>query len=551
MKYLLKVMFFCIFLWLLSGCNDQSDLTLPSDPTTPIDQITIYFETNGGEPIFPLLLTESVLTETLPTPTKEGHQFIGWFLNIELTTTSNQISLVSESITLYAKWEIKSYQITFEMRGHGNQDPLTLPFGSIIEIPTPIYQGFSFEGWFYDEDFLLPFEETTMPALNLTLYPRWQYLFQMRLANLGDMEDIISYHKPGTPLIEPEIPVRDHLIFMGWYDGFGADTLFEFGNMPDKYLYLIADWMTPGLLFELTEDQLGYEVSVGDAITEDHVFIPRNYMGKPVIKIADYGFRDAEMSHIDLPTTLIEIGNFAFLDAYLLERIVMYWRVNKIGNSVFRSCYALNEIDMFGSSENYTAVDGILYTSDYKTLVRYPIGKTNIKDYVLPDYVETIEADAFSEVSLTSFTFGSGIKTIKTHAFYRTKDIEHLSIPDHVTTIEFYAFREFTSLKTITLGSGITEISSYVFDSCVSLESITIPFSVIFIGYGAFYFCSNLNNVYILRSSTDSLIGGSLFMFANTPSSMKINFIDNTTLELYKIAYHWSSYASKMQVNPT
>ncbi len=320
--------------------------------------------------------------------------------------------------------------------------------------------------------------------------------------------------------------------------------------MPDKYLYLIADWMTPGLIFELSDDELGYEVSVGDAITEDHVYIPRNYMGKPVIKIADYGFRDAKMSHIDLPTTLIEIGNFAFLDAHLIERIVMYWRVNKIGNSVFRSCYALSEIDMFGSSDNYSAVDGILYTSDYKTLVRYPIGKTNIKDYVLPDYVETIEADAFSEVSFTSFTFGSGIKTIKTYAFYRTKDVEHLSIPDHVTTIEYYAFREFASLKSITLGSGITEISSYVFDSCLSLESIIIPFNINFIGYGAFYFCSNLTNVYILRTSVDTLIGGSLFMFANTPSSMKINFIDHQTLELYKVAYHWSSYASKMQVKP-
>jgi len=550
MKYFLNFAFLVIFLLVLSGCSEPGEETLPSNPTITIDHLILYFETNGGETISPLTITETTPTDALPTPTKEGYEFIGWFLNSELTMPSNQISLVSETMTLYAKWTLKTYQITFEMNGHGNLDPLLLPFGSAIEIPTPIYQGFSFEGWFYDQDFLLPFLETTMPALNLTLYPRWQFLYQMRLTNLGDTEDIISYHKPGTPLVEPEIPVRDNLIFMGWYDGFGADTLFEFGNMPDKYLYLIADWMTPGLLFELTDDQLGYEVSVGDAITEEHVFIPRNYLGKPVIKIADYGFRDALMSHVDLPTTLIEIGHFAFLDAYHLERFVMYWRVNKIGNSAFRSCYALTEIDMFGSSDHYSAVDGILYTSDYKTIVRYPIGKTGVKDYVLPDYVETIETDAFSEVSFTSFTFGSGIKTIKSHAFYRTKDIEHLSVPDHVTTIEYYAFREFASLKSITLGNGITEISSYVFDSCVSLESITIPFSVAFIGYGAFYFCSNLNHVYILRSSFDSLIVGSLFMFANTPSSMKINFIDTLTLELYKTAYHWSSYQSKMQVNP-
>ena len=58
---------------------------------------------------------------TLPTPTKTGYNFIGWYKNSGLTSKVTSSSTVSTARhhTLYAKWEIVTYTLTLYYAGRG------------------------------------------------------------------------------------------------------------------------------------------------------------------------------------------------------------------------------------------------------------------------------------------------------------------------------------------------------------------------------------------------------------------------------------------------
>lgn len=64
----------------------------------------ITFETNGGEDV-EVLENYSAIPEELPTTTKDGAKFVGWYLDTDLTEAVVGGTEISEDVTLYAKWE--------------------------------------------------------------------------------------------------------------------------------------------------------------------------------------------------------------------------------------------------------------------------------------------------------------------------------------------------------------------------------------------------------------------------------------------------------------
>lgn len=91
------VIVLCVFLsFLLCSCEPL--------PTT-LD-ITIHFETNGGN-LLPDIHYEGEIDDlVLPTTLRDGFEFDGWYTDRRLTKSLDYLSLdgVAE-ITLYAKWD--------------------------------------------------------------------------------------------------------------------------------------------------------------------------------------------------------------------------------------------------------------------------------------------------------------------------------------------------------------------------------------------------------------------------------------------------------------
>lgn len=111
-------------------------------------------------------------------PTREGYTFEGWYLNQSLTREANQENINRrEDVSLYAKWEILEYQISFNSNGGNSIASRDVNFGSPIQNqPQPFRTGYSFEGWYLDSNLTQVFNLRNMPSENIELYAKWSVL---------------------------------------------------------------------------------------------------------------------------------------------------------------------------------------------------------------------------------------------------------------------------------------------------------------------------------------------------------------------------------------
>ena len=140
-------------------------------------EYTITYVLNGGTNPDDAKTTYTAedLPYTLPTPTKEGNSFDGWFDNEELTGDAITTIPANESgnKTFYAKWSVESYKVTYSYTGDVPTGAPTVPAEKTYEygatVPAaqvPTLGGYVFSGW---ED-----EVTTMPSHDVTVTGSWR-----------------------------------------------------------------------------------------------------------------------------------------------------------------------------------------------------------------------------------------------------------------------------------------------------------------------------------------------------------------------------------------
>ena len=107
-------------------------------------------------------------------PDRNGMVLLGWTKNADTVAEENVILTASGlSETLYA---VYGYKITFDDHFEGgNRKEYTVVQNSMFEkTVNPSYRsGYTFGGWYYDEDCNYAFDEATEIDGNLTLYAKW------------------------------------------------------------------------------------------------------------------------------------------------------------------------------------------------------------------------------------------------------------------------------------------------------------------------------------------------------------------------------------------
>ena len=118
---------------------------------TPINY-TIKYNTNGGNSIADKTYTIETATFSLPTPTKTGYTFAGWYDNSGLT--GNTITQITKGTTgdknLYAKWTANTYAVTLNPQsGTGGTTSVTATYDSAMPaITKPTRTGYTFNGYY-------------------------------------------------------------------------------------------------------------------------------------------------------------------------------------------------------------------------------------------------------------------------------------------------------------------------------------------------------------------------------------------------------------------
>ena len=113
---------------------------------------------------------------------KPGYKFKGWYSNKDLTgdvVTKIEIGSYGDKI-LYGKWElnedINTYIVTFNSNGGNSINNQAVEENNLVIKPNnPTKEGYTFLGWFKDENFNYVWDfDTDKVTSNITLYAKWE-----------------------------------------------------------------------------------------------------------------------------------------------------------------------------------------------------------------------------------------------------------------------------------------------------------------------------------------------------------------------------------------
>ena len=182
---------------------------------------------------------------------------------------------------------------------------------------------------------------------------------------------------------------------------------------------------------------------------------------------------------------VVRLGNSAFAGNHDLKEVTLPKTLTEFGDFPFAECTALTAFHVEDGNKVFESRDGVLYTDDGDTLLRYPIGSDPV-DIEIPKGVKGIGNVAFAcAPHLKSITFPDSVETIGVSAFSNCESLESVVIPPKVTEIEAFTFNSCTKLRNVTLPDGLTRIGNASFAATI-INDIIIPDGCEDIGQQAF-----------------------------------------------------------------
>ena len=189
---------------------------------------TVSFDTNGGSTVASQeVYHDQKVTRPEVNPTKEGHTFVDWFGDESLTTVYDFNSRVRKEFTIYAKWSVNSYDLSYVT----NVDGYTLKskevnYGTEIDVPKIdeekfVVTGSTFKGWYLDSEYTTAFSKMKMPAKDTTLYAKWERNDHKISIFVDDIEKdpvMVKYgDKFGDIKSQITTPTKNGFVFDNWY----------------------------------------------------------------------------------------------------------------------------------------------------------------------------------------------------------------------------------------------------------------------------------------------------------------------------------------------
>lgn len=436
-----------------------------------------------GEPKFGVqLMVDGVLFQEIKTkgkesieipadPAKEGYTFAGWYLDENtwqqaLTADYLTEERLTENLTVYAKWTINQYTITFNSNGGSEVATITGDYASEISEPTPPTKtGNVFRGWYLDEALQSAYTFSTMPAENLTLNAEWLIKhYTIRFDSNGGTAVSTINQLYASEVIKPANPTKETYAFVGWYLDEALQNEYTFNTMQAANVFLYAKW-------EIGQYTISFNSNGGSSVAS----ITQEYATTVLAPLE--------------PTK----EGVTFSGWYLDEALQNKYTFTTMPSS---------DMTLFALWKEPT--EGLVYTL-INSDTEYEVSKGTASDsnIVIPKFyngkmVTGIGYEGFKDYSsLTKIELPSSLLSIGNHAFINCSSLTNIEIPMGVTSIGNATFRNCTKLMSIKMPDSLLSIGNQAFYSCYNIINITLPSSVTTIGSGAFEYCYNLISIEI------------------------------------------------------
>ena len=148
------------------------DMTLYAKWT--INTYTVSFDSVGGSSVDEKTVDYNTLVTKPENPTKSGYTFGGWYEDEACTNVYDFTIPVTKDMTLYAKWTINTYKVSFDSVGGSSVDEKTVDYNTPVTKPEdPTKSGYTFGGWYEDEAYTNAYDFTMPVAGDMILFAKW------------------------------------------------------------------------------------------------------------------------------------------------------------------------------------------------------------------------------------------------------------------------------------------------------------------------------------------------------------------------------------------
>ena len=176
-----------------------------------------------------------------------------------------------------------------------------------------------------------------------------------------------------------------------------------------------------------------------------------------VISIGEGAFAHSGITEINVPDSVMVIGESAFYGCRSLESVALGAGVSEIRTAAFADCGGLNSLTVSENNEKYVSRDNCIYEKEDHLLV------AGCKNSILPDPKADKEADPNKEPGFT-------VSGVGDYAFCGCTGLYEIDLPEGVTEIGAYAFKDCTGLTNISVPDTVTKIGAYAFEGCENLN---------------------------------------------------------------------------------
>jgi uncharacterized repeat protein (TIGR02543 family) len=192
----------------------------------------VMFDAQGGIPVSPLTATYGSTYGTLPTPTRTGYAFTGWYTGAGTQVTVATAVTTASDHTLYAKWAANTYTVAYN--GNGSTDGSTANSNHTYDTAQALNangysrMGYTFTGWATSSSGAVAYNSeqsvvnlASAQGATVTLYAKWTantytVLFDAQGGTVTPLSKTATYNSAYGTL---PTPTRDGLYFVGWWTG--------------------------------------------------------------------------------------------------------------------------------------------------------------------------------------------------------------------------------------------------------------------------------------------------------------------------------------------
>ena len=236
----------------------------------------------------------------------------------------------------------------------------------------------------------------------------------------------------------------------------------------------------------------GFDMDADDTSPKPGIVIPEEitYKGNKykVMAVIDQAFYMCDYTSITLPSTIVYIGNGAFMSSPYLEEVDIpdTCEFMAFGDDVFigtpfeAEIYSKDET-IFGKNVLFS------YTG-------------NADEYTIPDDIEIIAPKCFFMSGVKNVVFNKKVTEIPDYAFMSCRNLTDVTISDEIISIGEGAFKDCTSLENVTLGANVASLGIDCFSN-TNIKEMYLGQSVYDIA-GAFKDCKTLENITVDVANT-------------------------------------------------